>query len=282
MITVQNLSYPGARQPGISKLNEDTFLVNEAHGIFGVFDGASPQVKHDLADGKSGAYAVAHMAAKEFDKMSPNMLDTVQRLNDAINELHSKENINNLDALNRFATTVAVVRLHDDYQADLLQIGDSPILVIDKDGSVVLPLGYDGIDTEIMKKWRQLADRGASGIRQLLSEDVKDLRQQANRAYGMLNGDPAVMNFVKTTQISLESVASILLLTDGMFLPKTDPEAPEDWAEIAWLYQEGGLEKIYQTVYDIEETDPETTKYPRYKLHDDATAVAIDFVASHD
>ena len=64
-----------------------------------------------------------------------------------------------------------------------------------------------------------------------------------------------------------------------MFIPKADPDAEEDWDYYGRLYLEGGLDKMYDAVREKENSDPESIKYPRYKLHDDATAIAIDLSA---
>jgi len=62
-----------------------------------------------------------------------------------------------------------------------------------------------------------------------------------------------------------------------MFIPKEDPDGEDDWNYYAQLYKEGGLKRIYSIVRELEKSDPELIKYPRYKLHDDASGVAVDF-----
>jgi hypothetical protein len=111
----------------------------------------------------------------------------------------------------------------------------------------------------------------------MITEDVVQLRRSGNIAYGTLNGDGASSKFMQASTIDLSEVASIVIITDGMFIPKEDPDGEDDWNYYAQLYKEGGLEKIYSVVRELEKSDPELTKYPRYKLHDDASGVAIDF-----
>jgi hypothetical protein len=62
-----------------------------------------------------------------------------------------------------------------------------------------------------------------------------------------------------------------------MFLPKTDPDAEEDWNEYAKYYQQSGISGLFDVVRRTEKDDPTLTKYPRFKLHDDSSAIAIDF-----
>ena len=79
------------------------------------------------------------------------------------------------------------------------------------------------------------------------------------------------------TTLLLVGVRLILLLTDGMFLPKPDPNAPEDWKALIDIYHRGGLQGIVNEVRFLEAIDPTLDTYPRYKLHDDATAIALEF-----
>lgn len=260
---------------GIRPLNEDSVLVNEGRSIFGVFDGASSLDSYLSADGKTGAYIAAHIAADTFNQTDKDLKETALKTNENIEKAHEEAGIDVSNNVNRFGTTAAVVRIRDS-KAELLQIGDSIILIIYKDGHTDVPLGYHDHDLEVMRKWRRLADSGAKGIRDIVADDVVELRKSANSAYGMLNGDQKATEFIKTTTIDLADVAAIILLTDGMYIPKEDPEADEDWNNYAELYKQGGLDGIYSTVRKIEKTDPELTKYPRYKLHDDASGVAID------
>jgi len=156
-----------------------------------------------------------------------------------------------------------------------LQVGDSIVLTIHTAGHTSAPLGYHDHDLALMRKWKKLAGEGVSHIRDKINDDVIQLRKSANVSYGMINGDEKVRDFLQTTTIDLDDIAVILLITDGLFIPKADPDAEEDWDYYGRLYLEGGLDKMYDTVCKKENSDPELTKYPRYKLHDDASGIAI-------
>lgn len=263
-------------ETGLSALNEDTILVNQEQRVFGVFDGASSLDKYLSADGKTGAYLASSNSADVFAQPHANLIEALEDADQEVERLHKQSGIDTSDPVNRFSTTVAAVKINND-RAELLQVGDSVIIVIYKDGRIEAPLGYNDHDLEVMRKWRRLADEGHTDIMQLVAEDIIQLRRAANTSYGTLNGDGGAKKFMQTSSLDLKSVASILIITDGMLVPKTDPDTEEDWAYCAKLYQNGGLKKIYQTVRELEKSDPELTEYPRYKLHDDASGVAIDF-----
>jgi len=261
---------------GIRNINEDHILVDGTKNIFGVFDGASSLVPYMSPGSKTGGYVAASTASNTFEKSDGDLKTVALKANNAIEKIQADAGINLSKNVNRFATTAAVVRINDD-TAELLQIGDSLILIIDADGNATAPLGYIDQDIIAMRKWRQFADQGAQNIRELVMEDVMRQREAANIGYGALNGDPGVEKHILTTTISLDNVASILLLTDGMFLPKANPDADDNWNEYADCYQQGGLDGLFKLVRNTEKDDPTLVKYPRFKLHDDSSGIALDF-----
>lgn len=260
---------------GVRKLNEDAVLVNKSDNVFAIFDGASSLVPYTSDDGKTGAYIAAHTAAELFKKSHASLMAAAIDANNAIEEIHKEAGIDVTHNLNRFGTTAIALKIANGV-AELLSIGDSVAIFIYEDGSVKLPIEYHDHDIEIMRQWRHLADEGAKDIRQLINDDLLVLREAANSTYGSLNGDKRAERFMRTATVNLNGVRHILLLSDGMYLPKSDPDAEEDWERIARLYAEGGLEKILDEVRELEDSDPDLIKYPRYKLHDDASGIAID------
>jgi serine/threonine protein phosphatase PrpC len=265
--------------PGIRPLNEDRVLVNEKKKVFGVFDGASSLNSYLSADSKTGAYVAAHIAGDTFAESNYDLKKTVLLANDNIEAAHRKAGIDTTSNANRFSTTAAVVRIKEK-QVEILQIGDSIAIVIYRDGRVDVPLGYHDHDIDLMRSWRRLADQGVTDIRGHVAEGIIKLRESANHTYGLLNGDKSVKKFIAVKDIDVRDVATIIILSDGMYIPKADPDADEEWNQYAQLYKEGGLEKIYTTVREMEKSDPDLTRYPRYKLHDDASAVAIELAPS--
>lgn len=263
-------------EKGIRDVNEDQILVNRDGLIFGVFDGASSLVPYTSPDNKTGGYIAASTAKRIFSDNSGELGAIVSLANAEINKLHADANIDLTKNVNRFGTTVAVVKIRE-ANADLLQIGDSIIIVINKNGKVSIPLGYNDQDIATMRKWRILADQGETNIRKLVDEDVLKQREAANTTYGLLNGDEKLASQINKTTIPLEDVSHILLLTDGMYIPKANPDAAEDWNQYAEIYLRSGLEGLLKVVRDMEDGDPELIMYPRFKLHDDASGIAIDF-----
>ncbi|HWB38733.1 MAG TPA: protein phosphatase 2C domain-containing protein [Candidatus Saccharimonadales bacterium] len=268
---VSSISYPGTDRP-----NEDSLLIDTDSCLLAVFDGAS-SITPDLYDGQTGAYIASHIAAEVFAKTAGDFRAKAEAATNAIEAAHQKYQVDVSQIPNRFMTTVAAARVGD-AEVELFQLGDSVPVVAYRNGQVETPLIYNDQDADIMRRWRTLADAGRTGIRQLVAENVLELRGNANRTFGVLNGDPAYANFIQSKTLKISDVATILLLTDGLFMPKSDPNEPENWQAIYDLYTAGGLEALYAKVREVEDSDPELQIYPRYKLHDDATAIAIDFI----
>ena len=98
-----------------------------------------------------------------------------------------------------------------------------------------------------------------------------------NICYGVLNGEPDAVHFLRYGRESLDDVQAVLLFTDGLFLPKEDPHQLDDWSQFVDLYQSGGLSAIHREVRALEQLDPGCRLYPRFKTHDDIAAIAITF-----
>jgi serine/threonine protein phosphatase PrpC len=275
MVLIKNVTH--INKIGIQNINEDRILVDETKHLFGVFDGASSLVSYASPDGKTGGYLAASIVADTFSGSDLNLKATALQANDRIEKVQSEANVDLSNNVNRFGTTAAVVKIRSD-TADLLQIGDSIIIVIDTTGNATVPLGYLDHDIIAMRKWRQFADQGAQNIRELVWDDVLKQREVANIGYGALNGDDKLKDHIRTATIPLSNVATILLLTDGMFLPKADPDEDDNWNEYANCYRKSGLVGLFKLVRDTEKDDPTLVKYPRFKLHDDSSGIAVDFV----
>lgn len=262
---------------GIRALNEDVAFVDENRGLFAVFDGASSLDNYISDSGKTGGYIASHTAADVFRSGSGSTLKTLfSEANNRLEQLHKDAGIDTSDAIHRFGTTVAAAWLHED-TVELLQCADSVAIIIDKDGKASAPLGYHDQDLSEMLEWQRLAKSGLKidEIRPIVRPMTITKRRQVNEAYGTMNGDPRAGKFASHTTIATNDIKHILLLTDGMYIPKEDPAAEEDWQQYADIFLHGGLKELFDTVRSLENSDPDVTRYPRYKPHDDASGVAI-------
>lgn len=99
----------------------------------------------------------------------------------------------------------------------------------------------------------------------------------SNITYGIVNGEEEFVRFIHKGEEILENVEHIVIFTDGLIIPKENPEDSDDFNTFVKLFLEGGLKSIRDYVRDLEKDDPECWKYPRYKQYDDIAAISISF-----
>ncbi len=256
---------------GSGKINEDALVLNAP--VFGVFDGATSLVSYD-EDGKTGAYLAAHIACEVFTNTKKPLLDLAHDANKKLlGEMESK-NIDVSKKENLWGTTASVIRLGKN-QFEYLLIGDSAILIIYTDNSYKLAVDYNDHDMELLTKWKKFADMKTKNILHVLDSECIELRKISNVSYGVMNGEKEAVKFLHTGTESLHNVKHVLLFTDGLLIPKENPQNAPQFDALVKLYLEGGLAKVKNQVRELENNDPNCWKYPRFKQHDDIAAIAI-------
>lgn len=176
----------------------------------------------------------------------------------------------------RWATTIAAIKINEN-SFDWLQIGDSFIVTILRDGSFQLTSEYHDHGREILTKWQELAIKETQNIWEILQPEICKNKNEMNVAYGILDGEPEAKKFLRHYTIPLAQIAHILLLTDGLFLPKESPRQPEDFAALVGIFLEKGLQGLKDHVRAQEDSDPNYWKYPWVKKYDDIAAIALSF-----
>ena len=260
---------------GSGSINEDEFLIKD--NLFAVFDGASSLVKFKNEKRETGGKLAAKIVKKVFSKNERPLKQLAIDANNTIHKEMKKYNINIDRKEGLWSTHIAAVRLLN-RKAEFLSIGDCLMLAIFNNGEYRLLVPYHDHDLETMKKWKNLSGKKVKSIRDKLKAQMDKVRRDANITYGILNGKKEAVKFLKTGKIHLKNVKSIVIFTDGLFIPKEYPEESESWDFFVQLYQKSGLNGILKYVRSLEKTDPNCWKYPRFKQHDDIAAIGIDFL----
>lgn len=259
-------------EQGSGSLNEDVLLRDG--NMFGVFDGATSLNEETFADGRTGGLLAAETAALAFRRNGGSLLDLAARANRSIKVAMTEQQVALHNKSDLWSTSAAVVRLHDD-RFEWCQIGDCQILVLYRDGSFRLLADPSSHDIETLCLWKQTTPKKGNPIGEVLADQILKVRQGMNIHYGVFNGEEAAMRFVRNGETALEGVSDILLYTDGLSLPRSNPEEGEKLAAIAGLYRQGGLRAIRNRVRRMQQKDPACHTYPRFKNHDDIAAIAI-------
>lgn len=270
-----SFSFDSITSRGSGMMNEDSFVANQDTGVFAVFDGATSLNPFISKDGKTGAFLASNIAREVFAAGNKSLLDLTFDANSKIRRAMLREGIDVSDKLNLWATSVAAIKINGDF-FDWLCVSDSIILVAYKDGTHELLVENYGHDQKNLALMKALAEKGVESPRAAINDRLIQARRGLNVTYGVVAGEDRIGFLHKGTK-SLENVVQILIFSDGMLMPKEDPGARDDFDLILKEYNKGGLKGWLSRVRDMEDSDPESRRYVRFKPHDDATAVAISF-----
>ena len=259
-------------EKGSGAFNEDVLL--QADDLFGVFDGATSLDKRKFAGGLTGGLLAAQIAAQTFQEEQAGLERLAIRANSRIRDTLLAENVSMTERHRLWSTSLAVIRLAAD-RFEYCQTGDALILVIQDNGAFRILTPEIDIDRETLHLWKKLPTTQAATIHDVLADQIFRVRLQMNVSYGVLNGEPEAAGFLRHGYHELAGVSDILLFTDGLFLPRENPLACNDWRCLVDLYQAGGLQAVHNHVRRLQQEDPACRKYPRFKQHDDIAAVAI-------
>jgi hypothetical protein len=178
------------------------------------------------------------------------------------------------DRANLWSTSAAVVRVEAG-RFEWVQIGDCLVMTLLDDGTHrVHCSGFDH-DNETLTMWQEASCENDGPILDVLHDQIVKVRRGMNVTYGVFNGEPAAMDFLNTGSLPLDGITDILLFTDGLFIPKSDPGERENFDLFADLFRAGGLKSVRDHVRNTEADDAACTRYPRFKVHDDMAAISI-------
>jgi hypothetical protein len=259
-------------EKGSAEFNEDVLL--EAGDVFGVFDGATSLDRRRFHGNLTGGLLAARTAAETFRDGHAGLFQRAGEANRRIRRAQQAESVALTDRHRFWSTSLAVIRLGDE-RLEYCQTGDAQIVLLMSDGSYRIVTPDVDIDRETLRLWQETDAAPGVAIQDVLAEQIHKVRLQMNISYGVLNGEPAAMNFLRHGYEDRTGVSDILLFTDGLFLPRENPQEDNDWQTFVELYRRGGLQAVRDRVRGLQENDPGCRTYPRFKQHDDIAAVAV-------
>jgi serine/threonine protein phosphatase PrpC len=255
-------------EKGSGQLNEDSLVIGE--NLFGVFDGATSLDTGLFSGGQTGGMIAAHTASHEFSKNHFPLDQLGIRANQAIRTKMIDQNLDMAQRHHLWSTSAAVIRIEEE-ELEWFQTGDAHIILFNKDGSFKVLADRKDHDYETLTMFKAEKFKFNAAI----IDQIKKVRSQMNRSYGVLNGEPEALDFAQSGFESLEDVTSILLFTDGLQLPSTTPAPKKSFGRLAEKFQEEGLIGVKKSIRKIESQDPDIRRYPRFKCHDDIAAIAV-------
>ncbi len=267
--------------------NEDQYCLEYRDGtlLAGVFDGGTDLVGYKNKEGQNGAYLAATIAKRFFEKDYWDYeelwhLDfAARKANEALRDAMLDAGISLRRRRNLWNTTLSIVRINNGHMS-YVQLGDSPIIIFYRDKTYKVIDEEKDHNSKSLRMWTRLLSQGVENPAQdsQMQEQLLETRARAGKDYGALNGDPQSMEFVKLGIEPLEKIDRIILLTDGWILRPKYFEAREQlYMPIisACSDPKKGLLWLLRDIRRKENLDPQCSEYPRFKKHDDMTAIEI-------
>lgn len=240
--------------------------------------------------------ALCEAVAGVYGKLAPNAMRQ--------HEPHLAAMIDEDPRLFRLALPVCVATLaRVDLRARWLTFahaGDTALYLFMADGAVRELAGghmsakHDGAALKIAREQQQAS--GAAHLADVLGSDAV---QAANnytgiyhnyvdengdtdpeRGIGVINGQPQLADYLRSGEAGLDGVAGVLVCSDGAIWPAPADETPAQrearFGDMARRIRHDGLSAYYAALRGLERADAGRDQYPRFKVHDDFTALYIE------
>lgn len=261
-------------EKGSGTINEDDLLLGNRN--FGVFDGATSLVPTSYSCGRTGGRIAAEICKQVFKEENHSLVAAAENANREIRRQSLAAGIDFGRKEEMWSCSAAVVRLHYDY-FEWAQLGDCCLLVVREDGSSQLLGHIPKQDTETLKQWQRRGGLVNGSVMEVMAEEIRAVRKRMNIDYGVFNGEPEGLDFLANGRMDLNGIRTLLLFSDGLQLPQKDPAAQQDLDRFVSLYCQGGLQALRDQVRSRQLEDICCIQYPRFKLHDDISTIAINF-----
>lgn len=248
--------------------NQDRYVIGESFAA--VLDGATSFADDRSHDPGWFAEQLADSLARSIPAGGP-LAGHVEHAIRSVRETHA------LQPGTAPTSTIAIARW-DSAAVETYVLGDSPAVIVHPDGSasVITDDRLAAVAVEHRKAYRSnlAAGRGyGKQHRQMLLELQAEQAEQRNRpeGYWIAGTDPEAARHGITATTPTSEVAAVILASDGVALER-HPRA-DTWAKLCTEAKQHGPDSVLQQIHDAEDTDPDGTRWPRSKAHDDKTIV---------
>ncbi len=288
------LEEPQAESP--DRQNEDAHVILEDEEVLvaGIFDGATKlsSVTGVTVAGEQGGRFAAQASVAGIEKEYIKTSTARGLLIDANQEIANRLLLQGIESEKKEATelsnTQAVAVRIDKVNGviDVSAVGDVACLVKYRSGKIelVTPLDITLEDDQALIVAQELVqNEGITFTEAIKRPEVNNIlfagRARCNapdgQGVGVLDGRKSAEKYMHTRQLAVSEVEELILLTDGMFLPTTVVGAEPDWRQMVDIIDQTGLDGLRGKILEMKNSDPDFTKYPRFKKHDDTTGVII-------
>ena len=261
-------------------VNED--LICPGPSSVWVLDGATGLTDDHLTDAPSDAYwlvqkAAALIAQTTADEPRRAVDEIAVGLRDALAREARREPSQAYEKPSAGLAMVSWTRS----DICVAALGDCRVLVQRRDGRVVALGGgalsaLDATAVAALQKHQRDHGVGLEAARNALLPLIREHRAKMNQpdGYWVLTGNPEAAEHLEELAMPLEHVQAVLLTTDGFYRLVDTFGEHTDETLVSQAHRQG-LAALYAQVRALETLDPEGLAHPRFKRHDDATAVLL-------
>jgi len=272
--------------------NEDALVSEGASRIYGVIDGATSLVPFAGPAGETGGYYASRIVAESVKRtfgqqagtegVGTTLQDALAQANRELRNAMEAEGIEPGRKEQLWSAGAVLVRLGGSF-IEYAQAGDCMLTAVYRDGTIRV-VTHDQIahlDRVTHRLWAEGIEGGLTS-RDALWNHVKPQiiagRQSANtpEGYAVLNGEPEAVDYLEYGRLNRINLKALLLMTDGLYVPKRADERAFDPVETTELVARLGLDSYLERLIRLEECDPNCRLYPRVKMSDDKTAIWIE------
>ncbi len=262
-------------------VNEDR--AGSADTLAWVIDGATDVVEHSLTDAETDADWIASRldaALTALAVMPPADLSQIPDLTatQLATEFARQARRAPIDKTEHPSASAIVVRASA-FGIDYVSVGDCTLLVESSNGFV--RVGVDAADAGDPHLAKALAaihgkHRGleAESARAQIWPSIKAGRGAMNERYGVFSITPTPRHFVKAGHIAMQAGGHALLASDGL-MRLVDVFGLCTAFELFAAARSEGLAPLMRRLRTVERDDVNGRRYPRAKVHDDATALLL-------
>lgn len=270
MTTVRTAEQAGAGPGGAS---EDVVLV--LRNAVAVLDGATSlrPTEH------TGGWYATELAAKLRPRLETGGAELAESLATAISETATAHGLRPGSAP---SSTVSILRWNES-SVDALVLADSPAVVFTDSGAEVVS---DDRLAELSVPngggYRQRL-RAGGGFDELHGQNLREAVDETSRwrnvegGFWVAEADPLAAYRAVVRSWPRSRVESALLASDGVSGGVEQYESYPDWPALLNHAHEQGPQAVLDRVRAAEESDPDGSRWPRPKKHDDQALVVVDF-----
>lgn len=261
--------------------NEDSCYVCKDFGF--VIDGATGVFDKNITDMPTDAQWFSNSIKDFLIKNLLNLTKTLKEIMlDAVNYA-TKEffKFKNADITFMPSASIVIFRINGKF-VEYFVLGDCSLIFLTKSNlKCITQKRVSQLDSKNLKKLKKYAKQYGVDVvnaRKYIQTDLQAQRSLKNtkKGYWILSDNTEALNHAEIGKLEKEKIKQIVGVSDG-FSQIYDLFKFYSKKQFLKELSINGIEKTYQTLFLLQQTDNLCNNYPRFKLRDDATVINVEF-----